>query len=117
MVVDRQTIINACKRVAVFANTGTSLLKLALSENQIKISAQDIDFSTSAEETIACSYTGAPMAIGFKAPFLIEILSSIASDDVILELADPARAGLILPAENEPNEDLLMLLMPMLLND
>ncbi len=117
VVVDRQTIINACKRVAVFANTGTSLLKLALSENQIKISAQDIDFSTSAEETIACSYTGAPMAIGFKAPFLIEILSSIASDDVILELADPARAGLILPAENEPNEDLLMLLMPMLLND
>ena len=117
VVVDRQTIINACKRVAVFANTGTSLLKLALSENQIKISAQDIDFSTSAEETIACSYTGAPMAIGFKAPFLIEILSSIASDDVILELADPARAGLILPAENEPNEDLLMLLMPMLLNE
>ena len=117
VVVDRQTIINACKRVAVFANTGTSLLKLALTENQIKISAQDIDFSTSAEETIACSYTGAPMAIGFKAPFLIEILGSIASDDVVLELADPARAGLILPAENEPNEDLLMLLMPMLLND
>ena len=117
VVVDRQTIINACKRVAVFANTGTSLLKLALTENQIKISAQDIDFSTSAEETIACSYAGAPMAIGFKAPFLIEILGSIASDDVVLELADPARAGLILPAENEPNEDLLMLLMPMLLND
>lgn len=117
VVVDRQTIINACKRVAVFANTGTSLLKLALSENQIKISAQDIDFSTSAEETIACSYTGAPMAIGFKAPFLIEIIGSIASDEVVLELADPARAGLILPAENEPNEDLLMLLMPMLLND
>ena len=117
VVVDRQTIINACKRVAVFANTGTSLLKLALSENQIKISAQDIDFSTSAEETIACSYTGAPMAIGFKAPFLIEIIGSIASEEVVLELADPARAGLILPAENEPNEDLLMLLMPMLLND
>ena len=117
VVVDRQTIINACKRVAVFANTGTSLLKLSLSENQIKISAQDIDFSTSAEETIACSYTGAPMAIGFKAPFLIEIIGSIASDDVVLELADPARAGLILPAENEPGEDLLMLLMPMLLND
>ena len=117
VVVDRQTIVNACKRVAVFANTGTSLLKLALSENKIKISAQDIDFSTSAEETIACSYEGAPMAIGFKAPFLIEILASIASNDVMLELADPARAGLILPMENEENQDLLMLLMPMLLND
>lgn len=115
--VDRLTMLNACKRVAVFANTGTSLLKLALSDNQIKISAQDIDFSTSAEETIACSYSGMPMSIGFKAPFLIEILSSIESDEVVLELADPARAGLILPTENAENEDLLLLLMPMLLND
>ena len=114
---DRQTLINACKRVAVFANNGTAQLRLAISENQIKISAQDIDFSTSAEETISCSYNGTPMAIGFKAPFLIDLLSSIASDDVLLKLADPARAGLILPAENEENEDVLMLLMPMLLND
>jgi DNA polymerase-3 subunit beta len=114
---DRQTLINACRRVAVFANNGTAQLRLAISENQIKISAQDIDFSTSAEETISCSYNGTPMAIGFKAPFLIDLLSSIASDDVLLKLADPARAGLILPAENEENEDVLMLLMPMLLND
>ena len=115
--VDRLTIINACKRVAVFANNGTAQLRLALSENQIKISAQDIDFSTSAEETISCDYNGTPMAIGFKAPFLIDLLGSIASADVQLKLADPARAGLILPVENEPNEDVLMLLMPMLLND
>ena len=114
---DRQTLINACKRVAVFANNGTAQLRLALSENQIKISAQDIDFSTSAEETIACDYNGTPMAIGFKAPFLIDLLSSIASADVQLKLADPARAGLILPAEAEGDEDVLMLLMPMLLND
>lgn len=117
VVVDRQTFVNACKRVAVFANTGTSLLKLALSENQIKISSQDIDFSTSAEETIACSYTGTAMAIGFKAPFLIEILNAITCDEVMLELADPARAGLIMPVENEENQDVLTLLMPMLLND
>ena len=115
--VDRQTMLNACKRVAVFANNGTAQLRLALSENQIKISAQDIDFSTSAEETISCDYNGTPMAIGFKAPFLIDLLGSIARADVLLKLADPARAGLILPAENEENEDILMLLMPMLLND
>ena len=115
--VDRQTIINACKRVAVFANNGTAQLRLALTENSIKISAQDIDFSTSAEETITCDYNGTPMAIGFKAPFLIDLLSSITSADVLLKLADPARAGLLLPAENEENEDVLMLLMPMLLND
>ena len=115
--VDRQTIINACKRVAVFANNGTAQLRLALTENSIKISAQDIDFSTSAEETITCDYNGTPMAIGFKAPFLIDLLSSITSADVLLKLADPARAGLLLPAENEEHEDVLMLLMPMLLND
>lgn len=115
--VDRQTMLNACKRVAVFANNGTAMLRLALTENSIKISAQDIDFSTSAEETIGCSYEGTPMAIGFKAPFLIDILASIASTDVQFKLADPARAGLILPTENEENEDVLMLLMPMLLND
>ena len=115
--VDRQTIINACKRVAVFANNGTAQLRLTLTENSIKISAQDIDFSTSAEETITCDYNGTPMAIGFKAPFLIDLLGSITSADVLLKLADPARAGLLLPAENEENEDVLMWLMPMLLND
>lgn len=115
--VDRQTIVNACKRVQVFANTGTALLKLAISENQICISAQDIDFSTSAEETIVCSYSGMPMSVGFKAPFLIEILAAVPSDEVVIELADPARPGLILPAENAENRNLLMLLMPMLLND
>jgi DNA polymerase-3 subunit beta len=103
--------------VAVFANNGTAQLRLALSENSIKISAQDIDFSTSAEETISCDYNGTPMAIGFKAPFLIDLLSSIESAEVQLKLADPARAGLILPVENEANEDIVMLLMPMLLND
>lgn len=117
VIVDRQTMVNACKRVAVFANTGTSLLKLALNNNSIKISAQDIDFSTSAEETITCSYDGTPMAIGFKAPFLVEILAAIESNDVLIELADPARAGLILPTENQADEEVLMLLMPMLLND
>lgn len=118
--VDRDTILNACKRVAVFANTGTSQICLQLSENAIRISAQDIDFSTSAEETISCSYNGTPMAIGFKAPFLIEILSAVASQEVLIELADPARPGLVSPVAEEEKENapqLLMLLMPMLLNN
>ena len=115
--VDRQTMVNACKRVAVFANNGTAQLRLALSENQIKISAQDIDFSTSAEEMIQCDYQGMSMAIGFKAPFLIDLLSTVGTTDVQLKLADPARAGLILPVAEEGEENVLMLLMPMLLND
>ena len=117
VIVDRQTLVNACKRVAVFSSPGTGLIKLSLEENSMKISAQDIDFSTSAEETIACSYNGMPMAIGFKAPFLIELLSAVSSDEVMFELADPARAGLILPTDSQENEETLMLLMPMLLNE
>lgn len=115
--VDRQTMLNATKRVAVFANPGTGLIKLALSENRINISAQDIDFSTSAEETIECNYAGAPMNIGFKAPFLVEILGVLQSSNVIIRLADASKAGLLLPYENEEGEDIVMLLMPMLLND
>ncbi len=117
VIVDRQTLVNACKRVAVFSSPGTGLIKLSLEENSMKISAQDIDFSTSAEETIACSYNGMPMAIGFKAPFLIELLGAVPSEEVMFELADPARAGLILPTDSQENEETLMLLMPMLLNE
>ena len=81
------------------------------------ITAQDIDFLTSAEETIECNYEGNVMNIGFKASFLIEILDNIPSSDVRIELSDPSRAGLILPVEKEENEDMLTLLMPMMLND
>ena len=117
MTIDRQTLLSTCKRVAVFANAGTALIRLALSENNVTISSQDIDFSTAAEEKLACSYGGTPMAIGFKTPFLCELLSTLESDEVQIKLADPARAGLILPSEDAENEELLMLLMPMLLND
>ena len=83
----------------------------------MKISAQDIDFSTSAEETLMCQYEGNDMSIGFKSSFLIDILNNIPSTNVVIELADPSRAGVIVPEEQSENEDLLMLLMPMMLND
>ncbi|HLW08839.1 MAG TPA: DNA polymerase III subunit beta [Fermentimonas sp.] len=114
---DRLTLLNALKRVSVFSNPSIGLVKLQLSENEIVISAQDIDFLTSAEETISCTYEGTVMNIGFKAVFLIEILDNIPSSDIRIELSDPSRAGLILPVEQEENEDMLTLLMPMMLND
>ena len=115
--VDRGSFISALRRVSVFSSQASSLIKLSLSENQMKISAQDIDFSTSAEETLACQYDGTNMSIGFKSSFLIDILNNIAAQEVIIELADPSRAGVIVPEQQEDNEDLLMLLMPMMLND
>lgn len=115
--IDRQMLISALRRVSVFSSQASSLIKLRLSENQIQISAQDIDFSTSAEETLICQYAGNAMSIGFKSTFLIDILNNLTAQEVIVELADPSRAGVIVPAEQEENEDVLMLLMPMMLND
>ncbi|BEG98897.1 DNA polymerase III subunit beta [Bacteroides sedimenti] len=115
--VDRLQLISALKRVSVFSSQASSLIKLRMQENLLVISAQDIDFSTSAEESLVCQYQGSPMSIGFKSTFLIDILNNIASSDVIIELADPSRAGVIVPLEQEEDEDLLMLLMPMMLND
>jgi DNA polymerase-3 subunit beta len=117
IIIDRSTFINALKRVSVFSNQASNLIKLDFHDNMIHISSQDIDFSISAEETINCQFEGEPIKIGFKSAFLIEILNNIDSSDVVLEITDPSRAGLMLPFENQTNEELLMLLMPMLLND
>lgn len=114
---DRQLLLGALRRVSIFSSQSSSLIKLRLQENLMIVSAQDIDFSTSAEETLTCQYQGNPMSIGFKSTFLIDIFTNIASQEVIIELADPSRAGVIVPVQQEENDDLLMLLMPMMLND
>jgi DNA polymerase III subunit beta len=115
--IDRVEFFNTLRRVSVFSNQASNLVKLQLKGNQVMVSAQDIDFSISAYERIKCQYEGDEIEIGFKSVFLLEILSNIGSQDVMIELADPTRAGLFLPAitENE-SEDLLMLLMPMMIN-
>jgi DNA polymerase-3 subunit beta len=115
--IDRVQFFNTLKRVSVFSNQASNLVKLQMKGNEVTVSAQDIDFSISATERIKCQYEGDDIEIGFKSVFLLEILANIASQDVIMELADPTRAGLFLPAEAESaSEDLLMLLMPMMIN-
>jgi DNA polymerase-3 subunit beta len=115
--IDRVEFYNTLKRVAVFSNQASNLVKLQLKGNQVMVSAQDIDFSISAYERIKCQYEGDEIEIGFKSVFLLEILANIGAQEVMIELADPTRAGLFLPAvsDNEA-EDLLMLLMPMMIN-
>ncbi len=115
--IDRVEFYNTLKRVSVFSNQASNLVKLQLKGNQVTVSAQDIDFSISAYERVKCQYEGDEIEIGFKSVFLVEILANIATQDVMIELADPTRAGLFLPAETEnESEDLLMLLMPMMIN-
>lgn len=117
LTIDRVEFYNTVRRVSVFSNQASNLVRLKLTENQLVVSAQDIDFSISAVERLNCQYEGDEMEIGFKSTFLQEILSNLSATDVRVELSDPTRAGLLLPAENEnEDEDVLMLLMPMMIN-
>lgn len=117
LTIDRLELYNTLRRVSVYSNQASNLVKLELKANELVISAQDIDYSISAVEKLNCQYGGDPMEIGFKSVFLIEILSNINTEEVVLELSDPTRAGLLLPKEtDQEDEDLLMLLMPMMIN-
>ncbi len=115
--VDRMSFISALRRVLVFASSSCSVVKIQVDKGTMTVSAQDLDFSTSAEERLLCEYDGTPMSIGFNGPFLLDVLNCITCENVILELADPSRAGVILPSEMEGEEDLIMLLMPMMVKN
>ncbi len=113
--VDRLTMISALKRVSLCTDEATGLIRLEIKDNNIQISAQNNDFSTSAQENVPCQYDGETILIGFKATFLMTMLSNIETKDVIIKLSDAARAALVMPSENNEGEDLLMLLMPMMI--
>jgi DNA polymerase-3 subunit beta len=116
VVVDRVDLFNTLGRVSLFASQASNLVKLHLGANEMVISAQDLDFSISAHEKLGCQYDGDEMEIGFKSGFLADILENISSSDIVLELSDPARAGIFVPFDKSENEDELMLLMPMMIN-
>ncbi|WP_372751224.1 DNA polymerase III subunit beta [Labilibaculum sp.] len=117
LTIDRIELYNTLKRVSVFSNPASNLIKFELKSNELVVSAQDIDFSISARERLQCQYEGQELEIGFKSVFLLEILANISSSNVMVELSDPTRAGIFLPYDNEnADEDVLMLLMPMMIN-
>ena len=117
LTIDRMVLIGALRRVLPFASDSSQQVRLHMETGKLVVSSEDIDFYTSAKEELACDYTGSPMDIGFKGTSLMDILNNIECGDVMLELADPSRPCLILPAEQSEPEDVLMLIMPMLLND
>lgn len=116
VIIDRVEFYNTLGRVSLFSNQASNLVKLKMTSNEMTVSAQDIDFSISAHERLGCQYEGDDMEIGFKSGFLADILDNLNSSDVVLELSDPSRAGILLPFENGEVEEELMLLMPMMIN-
>jgi DNA polymerase-3 subunit beta len=117
LLIDRVKLLNTVRRVSVFSNQASNLVRLSLKGNRITVSAQDLDFATSAVEDLACQYNGDELEIGFKSTFMVEILGNIQSTEVSIELSDASRAGLFIPFDKEnESEDVLMLLMPMMIN-
>ena len=115
--VDRNGLLAALRRVQPFANGSSNLIRFHVEGSTLQLDAEDYDFSKTATERMTCEYNGQPMSIGFKGSSFIEILSNFDCADVIIQLADPSRAGLVLPSEQPENQDVLMLMMPMLIND
>lgn len=115
--VNRTALISALRRVLIFSNTGSPLVKLHIEAGRIVLSTRDVDYGRSGEETLICEYAGMPMNIGFKGTLLMDLLNNVEGEEVIIQLADPTRAGTIVPAEQQENEHVLMLLMPMMLNE
>lgn len=113
MNVDRGSLLGAARRVALSASMASGLLCLDISAEQIVLTGRDLDYAISGEEKVACSYEGNPMVIGFNSTFLIDELNNLSGSEVVIKLADPARPGIFVPAEQDEGEDLLMLLMPL----
>ncbi len=113
---DRIALLNAIRRVSVCSSQASNLIKLSFSADNIALTAQDVNFAVAANDTIECVYDGAPISMGFKSTFLIEILSTMSSKEIIIELSDATRAGLFIPAESSDHteSDMLMLLMPII---
>lgn len=116
MVVSRTDFQGALRRVSIFSNKSTNQVALSITGSELQLTAQDVDFSFEGNERMKCQYEGEDMQIAFNARFLIEMLSATSSDEVKMELSTPTKAGIIKPLEQDQDEDLLMLVMPLMLN-
>ena len=115
LTINRLAFLSSLKRIAIYANRTTHQIKLSMAGSELQILAEDFDFSNEANERLTCEYEGDDLEIGFNAKFLIEMLSSLAVEEVILHFSEPSKAGLILPKEKEKDEDILLLIMPVIL--
>jgi DNA polymerase-3 subunit beta len=117
LIIDRALFLNCLRRVVIFANKTTHQVRLKITGSELNISSEDIDFANEAHERLSCQYEGEDMEIGFNAKFLIEMLNNLGGEEVLLEMSSPNRAGLLMPQTHDDQEDVLMLVMPVMLNN
>ncbi len=117
LVVDRKSLLQSIKRVSIFSNKSTHQVRLKITGSELTISAEDLDFANEANERLTCSYEGEDMEIGFNSRFLLEMLNNLSGENIIIELSASNRAGILLPEDDSNDEeDILMLVMPVMLN-
>ncbi|MBO9701222.1 MAG: DNA polymerase III subunit beta [Sporocytophaga sp.] len=117
LTINRQDLLNSLKRISIYANKTTHQVRLKIAGSELQISAEDLDFSNEANERLSCEYEGDDMEIGFNAKFLIEMLNNLDCEAIDINLSAPNRAGILNPAKKDKNEDVLMLVMPVMLNN
>lgn len=119
MQIERMPLLNAIRRVSIFGNQSTHQLRLSISNRTLQLSAEDIDYANEAREDLNCNYNGEDMDIGFNSKFLLEMLANLDTEEVLFEFSQPNRAGLIKQIVDEEvvDKDILMLIMPLMLND
>lgn len=115
--INRQEFLNALKRISIFSNKTTYQIRLKLADESLQLSAEDIDYSNEANEKLACDYEGEALEIGFNSKFMAEMIGNLSCKAINVEMSAPNRAGLIIPKEQAEHEDLLMLIMPVMLNN
>ena len=116
LTINRAEFLNTLRRISIYSNKTTFQVRLKIKGSELQVSAEDLDFSNQADETLACEYSGNDMEIGFNARFLIEMLNTLGGTTVRFEMSLPSRPGVMLPTDQEPNEETLMLIMPVMLN-
>jgi len=116
MTISRTDLLGSLKRIAIYANKTTHQVRLKITGSELQVSAEDLDFSNEANERLSCEHEGEDIEIGFNAKFLIEMLSNLDTDQIKLNMSAPNKAGVILPVEKDKDEDILMLVMPVMLN-
>lgn len=116
LTIDRKSLLQSLKRVSIYANISTNQIVLDLKADSVEIKAEDLDYSNEAHETLSCQYSGDEMQVAYNSKFLIEMLNILDTDEVMLEMSTPNRASLLLPSSSADEEDLLMLVMPVMVN-
>ncbi|MEQ8324522.1 MAG: DNA polymerase III subunit beta [Vicingaceae bacterium] len=117
LTIDRVVLLNSVKRVSIFSSKTTHQVRLKITGSELQISAEDLDFANEANERLTCQYEGEDIEIGFNAVFLIEMLSNLNTEEIFLELSEPNRAGILKPCVKDEAEEILMLVMPVMLNN